>query len=149
MTAPPSDHQARVEPPRRRLYLVSLAVWVGLLLIAIVNGAVREFLLVRLIGPAALPVSGLIAMAAFTVVIAAFVRASRPPVAVAARIGGLWLAITLVMETVLTVAAGRTAGDVAAALSPSALMQGNLLLPLLLLTALAPAVCARLLTPRA
>jgi hypothetical protein len=134
--------------PVRRVYLLSLAVWLGLLVIAVLNGAVRELVLLPLLGPIALPLSGLTAMAAFAIAIALFVRASRPPVAVAARIGALWLVLTLAAETAMTLAAGRAAGEVVAALGPSALAQGNLLLPLVLVTTLAPVAFARLLAPR-
>jgi hypothetical protein len=132
----------------RRVYLLSLAVWLGLLAIAVANGALREFVLAPRIGAAALPLSGVTAMTAFALAIAAFIRMSRPPVAVAARIGALWLALTLGAETLITLAAGRPADDVLVSLGPSALAHGNLMLPLLAVTTLAPPAFARLLAPQ-
>jgi hypothetical protein len=127
-----------------RLLLASLAAWFGLLAIAVVNGAVREFVLVPRLGATALPLSGVTAMAAFAVAIAVFVYATRPSVAAALRIGFLWLGLTLVAETLMTVAAGRPAAEVAVALGPAAIADGNLMAPLLVITTLAPAVFARL-----
>ena len=69
------------------LYLRALAVWFGLLLLAILNGAVREFVLAPSLGAAALPLSGLTAIAAFTIAIALFVRWTRPSVGTAPNTG--------------------------------------------------------------
>jgi hypothetical protein len=127
-----------------RLLLASLATWFGLLAIAVVNGAVREFVLAPQLGAAALPLSGVTAMAAFVVAIAMFVRATRPSLGAALRIGLLWLGLTLVAETLMTVAAGRPAVEVVVALGPAAVADGNLMAPLLVITTLAPVVFARL-----
>jgi hypothetical protein len=131
-----------------RTYLMSLLVWCALLVIAVANGALREFVLAPRLGAVALPISGVTAMTAFAVAIAAFIRAVRPSVAVAARIGALWLVMTLCVETLMTVAAGRPAADVAAALAPAALAKGDLLLGLLLVTTLAPPAFAWLQTAK-
>jgi hypothetical protein len=122
--------------------MVSLAVWFSLLSIAIVNGGVREILLAPRLGSLALPLSGLTAMAAFVLVIGVFVRVTRPSVADALRIGFLWLALTLAAETLMTVAAGRSALEVVAALGPAAVASGNLMAPLLVIVTLAPAAFA-------
>lgn len=128
-----------------KLYRRALLVWLALLALAVVNGILREFALAPLAGAAALPVSGVTALLAFAVVIWLFVRAHRPTPAAALRVGLIWLVLTMIVETLMTLAAGRPAIEVVAALSPHAVAAGNLFAPLLLFIALAPALFARLL----
>jgi hypothetical protein len=125
-----------------RLYLLSLAAWFGLLVIAVLNGALRQLVLAPWLGAVALPVSGVTAMVAFAVAIGAFVAWTRPPIKPAAHIGGLWLILTLIAETLMTVAAGRPAGEAFTALLPTAIAGGNLMALLLVVTTLAPAAFA-------
>ena len=140
MISVPQRTQARANP--RRLYALALGVWFGLLVIAVVNGGLRELLLGPRLGWLALPVSGLIAMATFMVVIGTFVHVTRPSVAAALRIGFLWLVLTLLAETLMTIAAGRPAWGVVTALGPTAIASGNLMAPLLVIVTLAPAAFA-------
>lgn len=126
--------------PRARLYRNALLVWLGLFALAFVNGALREFVLAPRLGAWALPLSGVTAIAAFAVAIALFVRRARPAPGEAARIGLLWLALTLAVELLMVVAAGRPATEVAAMFTWRALAAGNLFALLVGFTALAPAL---------
>jgi hypothetical protein len=127
---------------RVRLYALSLLAWLGLLVVAVVNGAAREILLSPWFGGFARPVSGITAMIAFAAAIFWFVRRLRPTVADAVGIGLVWLVLTLVAEALMMRAAGRPAADVIVSLGPSAIADGDLFALLVAWTAIAPALFA-------
>lgn len=128
--------------PRARLYRNALLAWLGLFALAVLNGALREVVLAPHLGATALPLSGLTAMAAFAVAIALFVRHARPTPGEAVRIGLAWLALTLAVELLMMLAAGRPAAEFAALFTWGALADGNLFALLVAVTALGPALCA-------
>ncbi|BCR04231.1 hypothetical protein DESUT3_13000 [Desulfuromonas versatilis] len=127
-----------------KLLLRSLGLWLLLIPVAIANAGIREKLLVPLLGEGlALPASGLLLsllILALTLVLLPLFRG-----ACAAHyllVGGLWLALTLAFELVMgRVVMGRSWGEVAQVFN---LRQGNLMLLVLLTTALAPYLAARL-----
>jgi hypothetical protein len=131
--------------PRACLYRDALLVWLGLFALAFINGALRELVLAPRLGPTALPLSGMTAMAGFALVIALFVRRARPAIGEAVRVGLLWLALTLAAEALMAVAAGRSVSEVATMFTWQTIAGGNLFALLVAFTALAPALFAWLL----
>ena len=126
--------------PRVRLFRNALLAWLGLFALAFANGALRELVLAPRLGARAVPLSGVTAIAAFAVAIAVFVRRVRPAAGEAVGIGLLWLMLTITVELLMTVAAGRPASMVPAAFTWHALAGGNLFAVLVAFTALAPAL---------
>ena len=126
---------------RVRLARNAALMWLVLLMLAFANGALRELLLARLFGPAALPLSGATALLAFAIAIVLFVRHSRPAPREAAVIGTAWLAATVLLEFVLFVAQGRP-GAIVDVFTWRAIAGGNLFAVLVALVALAPVAFA-------
>lgn len=128
--------------PRRRLYRNALLVWLVLFGLAFANGTLRELVLAPRLGAPALPLSGLTAIMAFGVTIGLFVRRARPSWRDAAAIGAVWLMLTLGVEVLLTIAAGKPAADVAVSFTWQALAGGNLFAVMVAVVAVAPALFA-------
>lgn len=121
--------------------------WLLLFAIAFANGALRELVLVRLLGPDALPVSGVTGILAMVTAIALFVRVARPGFGVAFAIGTMWLVLTLAAEAVLVLASGKPLQAVVDAFSAAAVAEGDLFAPLVVFVALAPPLFALLRRP--
>jgi hypothetical protein len=86
---------------KARIYLTASALWVALLAIAFVVGALREGLLTPRLGePSAHVVGTLVAVALMAMVISAYVRRIHASCSTAdlLRIGALWLALTVGFE---------------------------------------------------
>ena len=129
--------------PRIRLYRNALLVWLVLFALAFANGTLRELVLAPRLGAPALPLSGLTAIMAFGVTICLFVRCARPSRRDAATIGVNWLMLTLGVEVLMAVAAGKPAADVAGSFTWQALAGGNLFAVMVAVIAVAPALFAR------
>ncbi|CAL8979613.1 hypothetical protein RHODGE_RHODGE_05015 [Rhodoplanes serenus] len=125
----------------------ALLFWFILFAIAFANGALRELVLVPLIGPTALPVSGVTGILLMGVAIALFIRAAKPPFGAAFAIGALWLVLTLAAEMVLVVASGKPVRVVAEAFSSTAVADGDLFAPLVVFVALSPPLFSLLRRP--
>ena len=92
---------AQVRSPWRRLLGPTLTVWVGLAVLAITNGILREALLAPALGDGAAHVlSTLLLAAAVATVAALFVRrfAHEADRRTLLSIGGLWTVLTLAFE---------------------------------------------------
>jgi len=128
---------------RQLIALKALAIWLAILLLAILNGLLREAVLVPMLGPSAgLVLSGLL-LSALIVAVAYLalpwldVRGAAPLLAV----GLGWLALTLVFEFSF----GLWQRKPWPVLLEAYTFQGGNLWPLVLLvTALAPSIAARL-----
>lgn len=115
------------------------ATWSLILLLAIVNGALREGLLLPLLGnPAALILSGLLLMACIAIVAHVFApgfgASSRRQYA---AVGLLWLGLTLAFEFAFGVVRGKTWTEIFAAYT---FANGNLWPLVLAFTLVAPAL---------
>jgi hypothetical protein len=78
----------------------AVAIWTGLLVIAVANGALRDVLIVPRLGPQAGHVISTLVLSA-VIVVAAFVSIrwiAPPDRAGALRVGGLWVVLTLAFE---------------------------------------------------
>ncbi len=128
-----------------RLYRHALLWWLVLFAFAFANGALREIALRPLLGPDALPTSGLTGLLLLTIAIWLFVRRHAGlALRDAAPIGLLWLALTLAAEALLLVATGRPITDVTGFFTVAALARGDLFAPIVLWVAVAPALFCRL-----
>jgi hypothetical protein len=78
----------------------AVAIWAGLLVIAVANGALRDVLIVPRLGPQAGHVISTLVLSAVIVVVAfVSIRWIAPPDrAGALRVGGLWVVLTLAFE---------------------------------------------------
>jgi hypothetical protein len=78
----------------------AVAIWAGLLVIAVANGALRDVLIVPRLGPQAGHVISTLVLSAVIVVVAfVSIRWIAPPDrAGALRVGGLWMVLTLAFE---------------------------------------------------
>ena len=124
---------------RIRLYLVALAVWLGMFALAFANGALRVMVLEPWLGDVAQPVSGILGIIFIGTVAALFARHARPSLADAFVIGTGWFVLTLGIEMVLMLFAGRPASEVADAFTFAAIAKGDLFAPMLVWMAAVPA----------
>jgi hypothetical protein len=78
----------------------AVAIWTGLLVIAVANGALRDVLIVPRLGPQAGHVISTLVLSAVIVAVAfVSIRWIAPPDrAGALRVGGLWVVLTLAFE---------------------------------------------------
>lgn len=113
------------------------AIWLLILVLAFVNGAGRELFLIPQLGRApGLFLSGILLSAVILVLAFASVQWVRPRShADAWRVGGFWLAATLVFEFGLGWAQQKTVGEMLGAYS---LRDGNTWLLVVLTTMFAP-----------
>ncbi|MEZ4599033.1 MAG: hypothetical protein R2940_04510 [Syntrophotaleaceae bacterium] len=125
------------------IVLKAVAVWAGILVLAVLNGLLREALLLRIFGPpAALIVSGgllsaLILLAAFLAL--PWLGTRRRSELLAVGIG--WLLMTLVFEFAFGLWQGKSLQTL---LTAYTFKDGNLWPAVLLVTALSPCLAAKL-----
>jgi len=126
-----------------RFWMRAVLVWLGLLVLAILNGALREAWLFDALGRGpGLVASGLILSALILAVACACARWLDPPSAAAAwRLGLGWLALTLAFEFGFGRLQGRSWTELLAAYSFS---DGNLWPVVLLVILVAPVLARRL-----
>ncbi len=109
------------------IWFVAASYWLFLFALAALNGALREFILVPLLGdPAALPLSGLTLVAVLVAASWFFVHWKHPSVMQAAGIGLFWMALALAGETALALKSGKALASVANAFTISAVSSGEL-----------------------
>lgn len=120
------------------LFRTAALFWLVLFGLAFANGAFRELVLTRLLGPEALPISGITGIVLMAVAIALFVRRVRPAFGAAFAIGAMWLVLTLVAEVALVVATGKPIRVVVETFSAAAVAEGDLFAPLVVFVALSP-----------
>lgn len=138
---PPYDS----EPSGRTMILLlrAIGIWLLLVIAAIINGALRENLLINLLGETlALPVSGvLLSMLIFliTFLLISSLTTSKPTSYLA--IGLLWVTFTLSFEFIFGhYFLGKPWREITAAFDPS---EGNLFILIILVTLLSPWVAAK------
>ncbi len=121
-----------------RFLLRALAVWCGILAAAVVNGVVRESLLIPLLGsPPGLVLSGLLlSLVIFVVSLLAIRWIGVANASQALAVGLLWLAATLAFEFGL--GAGLQHKTIAELMAAYTFEGGNLWPVVLLATALSP-----------
>lgn len=128
------------------LFLKAALIWLGLALMAGLNGALRDNLLAPRMGPrTALAVSGLLLTGMIFALTVLWLPHLAPLTVLECWvIGGFWVLITLLFELVV---AHVTKGSARLGLTDLLqVRQGNLMLLVLLMTLAAPYLAARLLT---
>jgi hypothetical protein len=126
------------------LILKAIAVWFAILVCAILNGALREGLLMRLFGKPAAPLLSGTLLCLIILAIAWFAVPwfGRLPAWRYALVGALWLVLTLAFEfTFGLVVQGKTWPQL---LEAYTFKEGNLWLLVVVVTATAPSLSARL-----
>jgi len=133
----------------RRYLKRGLLFWPALAVLAVVNGVARGVALAPLAGPeAALPLSGLTLMSLFIAASGLFARHAGATGSRAAPwlLGVLWVALAVAFEAAMAVLVmGAPLSALGQVFDPAAVKQGNLLLPVLFVTACLPALWDRLL----
>ena len=121
----------------------STLIWLSIIPLAILNGALREaFLTPRLGESCAQPISGIILC--FLIFIFSLVlipRIGRGEEKTYREIGILWLALTIVFETILGLAMGDTCSELLKAYD---ITTGNLWLMVVIFTGIVPWLVAKL-----
>lgn len=109
---------------KERLILKSMLVWAGIIPLAILNGGLREAVLIPALGNIALPVSGiLLAMMAFILSYLSLPRLGAGTQRTYIQMGAVWLCATVVFEFVLGLATGEAFSGLLAAYN---IFTGNL-----------------------
>jgi len=91
----------------------SILIWLSIIPLAILNGALREAFLTPWLGENyAQPVSGIILCLLIFIVSLVFIpRIGKGEQKIYCKIGILWIALTLVFETILGLAMGNSFGE--------------------------------------
>ena len=124
--------------------LKSLIIWLCFIPVAILNGGLREYILVKAIGVEwALPVSGITLSACiFSITCLLLPRIAQVRTSAEAwRIGLCWILLTIGFEVTAGLANGNTMAELLAAYNP---LDGNLWLLVLTTTLLSPIVVKHL-----
>jgi hypothetical protein len=123
------------------MLLKSLVIWLGLLVVAIANGALREGVLLKVLPRSlAFICSGLLLIAAVLLVAMVAMRwLGRVDVTRCLLVGLLWLALTVGFEFGFGLARGRSMGSL---LDAYRFREGNIWPLVLLFIALAPLIAA-------
>jgi hypothetical protein len=125
------------------LLIKSVVIWAAILVLAMLNGTLREFVLVPLFGKTAgLVTSGLLlAGLVFAVAYGSIPLLGSHPPGTFVAIGVGWLLLTLAFEFSFGLLRGKPLAEI---LSAYAFRDGNLWSLVLVVTALAPWMAARL-----
>ena len=128
------------------IWLAAALYWLFLFLLAALNGALREFIFIPLLGRAlALPLSGLSLILILVAAGWTFVHWKHPSLVQATGIGLLWMALTLAGEAALALRSGKSLMSVAEAFSISAIGAGELFAVAVLAVGVTPLLCVMIL----
>jgi len=121
----------------------SILIWLSIIPLAILNGGFREIYLISWIGKSyAQPVSGIIlCLLIFTVSLIFIPRIGKGKPKTYWKIGCLWVALTLVFETILGLTMGHTLAELLKAYD---ITTGNLWLLAVILTGIMPWSAAKI-----
>lgn len=126
---------------KNKLILKSMLVWIGIIPLAILNGGLREMVLLPVLGELALPFSGMsLAAMAFMLSYLTLPRLGTGTQAAYIKIGAVWICATIVFEFALGFASGETLFNMLAAYN---ILTGNLWLLVLLFIGCTPWLTAK------
>ena len=121
--------------------LKSLVVWLCFVPVAILNGGLRQYVLDKVLGEWALPVSGaLLSIFIFLITWALLPRLGEMRKMGAYIIACLWTGLTVLFEFAFGMMEGKTLGELLPAYNP---LTGNLWLLVVLVTAVSPIIVCR------
>ena len=128
------------------IWWVAASYWLFLFALAALNGTLREFVLIPLMGRStALPLSGLSLVLILVAASWTFVHWKHPTLVQATGIGLLWMALTLAGEAALALRSGKPLASVAEAFSISAISSGELFAVAVLAVGVTPLLCVMIL----
>jgi len=118
-------------------------VWALIIPLAILNGALREGVLVAAIGEGhARPVSGItLCLLIFIVALIFIPKLGKGTKKIYWKIGGLWVVLTVLFETLMGIISGNTFGEIAKNYD---ITTGNLWLLVVIFTGITPWLVAKL-----
>ena len=121
----------------------SILIWLSIIPLAILNGGFRDVFLTPLLGEScAQPVSGIILILLIFIVSFIFIpRIGKGTPKTYWKIGILWVALTIVFETILGLAIGNTLTELLKAYD---ITTGNLWLLIVIFTGIAPWIVAKI-----
>ena len=121
----------------------SALIWLSIIPLAILNGILREFVIVPLIGiKYALPISGIILCLLIFIVSLIFIpKLGKGTKKTYWIIGGLWVVLTIFFETIMGLASGNNLSELIKAYD---ITTGNLWLLVVLFVGIAPWLIARI-----
>jgi hypothetical protein len=121
----------------------SILIWLSIIPLAILNGGLREaFLTPRLGESYAQPISGIILLLLLFVISLVFIpRIGKGEQKTYWKIGIVWIALTIVFETVLGLAIGNSFSELLRAYD---ITKGNLWLIIVIFTGIVPWLIARI-----
>lgn len=121
--------------------LKSLVIWLCFVPVAILNGGLRQYVLDKVLGQWALPVSGtLLCIFIFLITWALLPRLGEMRKMGAYIIACLWTGLTVLFEFAFGMMEGKTLGELLPAYNP---LTGNLWLLVVLVTAVSPIIVCR------
>lgn len=122
-----------------------LAVWLGLMVVATADGIVRMNLLIPAFGTqVAEIISGIFMIAAIYLVTWIFLKRRRPAGDGALWVVGiLWAVLTVGYELLIVILRGEPPVTLALNYHPARMLDGNIILPGIILMALAPWIVAK------
>jgi len=121
----------------------SILIWLSIIPLAVLNGGLRDFFLTPRLGESyAQPVSGIILCLLIFIVSFIFIpRTGKGEQKMYWKIGFLWVALTLVFETILGLAVGNSLGEL---LKSYDIRTGNIWSVVVLFTGIAPWLIAKI-----
>jgi hypothetical protein len=120
----------------------SLLIWLSITPLAILNGALREYLLLPLLGTSAYPLSGiLLAMCIFIVSYILIPRLGRGDKRAYITMGLVWVLATLIFETLVGIIIGTSFIEM---LETYNIFTGNLWLFIVILIGFIPTIVAKM-----
>lgn len=127
---------------KNKLIIKSMLVWLGIIPLAILNGGLREAILLPTLGTIALPISGmLLAAMSFLLTYLCLPRLGVGTRADYIKIGIIWFCATIIFEFALGFATGEIFADMLAAYN---IFTGNLWLLVVIFIGCTPWLTAKI-----
>ena len=128
---------------KNKLIAKSLLIWISITPLAILNGALRQLVLIPALGRSlAFPISGiLLSLCIFAVSYLFIPRLGKAPKAAYVKMGLVWVAATIVFETIVSIFEGLSFGEMLQAYN---ILTGDLWLLIVIFIGFVPRIVARL-----
>ena len=125
----------------KSIYAKSMLIWLGIIPLAILNGVLREAVLIPALGSMALPVSGIILSALALLLTYIFIRSLGKNERTAyVKMGFLWISATIIFEFSLGITIGESLESMLAAYN---IFTGNLWSFVIVVIGLSPWLTAK------
>ena len=125
----------------KSIYAKSMLIWLGIIPLAFLNGALREAVLIPALGSMALPVSGIILSALVLLLTYIFIyRLGKNKQTTYIKIGLVWISATIIFEFAFGMAIGESLENMLAAYN---IFTGNLWSFVIVVIGLSPWLTAK------